>query len=95
MNIIEAAKTGLPMRRKEWVEGDPWITWPDPKLVTDVGLSQDDLISTDWEVKEPKVEISLRDLERAFEVVGDHHKPLGAFRVVAKELGLPVPGGGG
>jgi len=78
MNIIEAAKTGLPMRRKGW---NNWY-----KNAGCIAYKVEDIPADDWEVDEPKVTITRRKLNRAFnKTQSEGH---GWFELFAEELGL-------
>lgn len=88
MNIIEAAKTGLPMQRKAWAEGVR-IVFSDPLDIRDIGLSQTDITADDWEVDEPKVTITRRDLDKAWDDAGGSHSLSSTFvDAMARSLGL-------
>lgn len=90
MNIIEAAKTGLPMRRPGW----GWAVWDHNKLVGESDglrtlITQSDILADDWEVDEPKVTITRRDLERAWLALWNSDvTPQLRWTALAKELGL-------
>ena len=66
MNIIEAIKSDLPFKRKN---GTYWYI--DAK---DHSFVKAEILATDWEVEERKIEITESELNQILnEVIGTHH----------------------
>ncbi len=63
MNLIEAVKSGKRFRRK-----DHW-GWVDLETVV-IGIAKSDILATDWEIEERKIEITESELEAALEASG-------------------------
>lgn len=61
MNLCEAIRTGLPIRRKG---EEKWIKYPQNEVYG--GFLVEDLLADDWEVKTPTIEVSYGSLLDAF-----------------------------
>lgn len=75
MTIVEAVKSGKPFRRPHWCESTPenkyWIEQDDAGITYMIGpaaspLYAEDILATDWEIKEDRIEITYSLLEQAF-----------------------------
>lgn len=92
MNILEAMKTGKTIRRDRGdgystvIEADLLKEKLDPDNFGAFLMRADDLLATNWEVREKKVTITYEDLKKAF--FGSRHDILYRCDDVAKELGL-------
>ncbi len=62
MNIIEATQSGKRFRRNFWGE-----FWLDKELGL-VHLTFEDILATDWEIEERKVEITESEFDEAWSV---------------------------
>ena len=87
MNIIEAAKTGLPMRRKNWPLGG-WCL-PDDD---DFEIDYSDALADDWEVEEKEVTVTRSQFLEAWRKCHQRREEEGYDYIEAswlyKELGL-------
>jgi hypothetical protein len=61
MNIIQAIQSGKPFRRKGWE-----VYFP---LAGDLSFYGHDILATDWEVQEQKIEITKSQLWKAWDEV--------------------------
>lgn len=75
MTIIEAIKSGLPLRRAgktTWARNSLLVNtcgggWIAPEyLLASFQLTQEDILAVDWETQEKKVELTRSDIEAAY-----------------------------
>lgn len=76
MNIIEAVKSGKRIRRRGW------------QFVTNVSeymaMKNEDILSTDWEIEEKKIEITESEFDEACQSIVGHTE--GAVKMLKKRL---------
>lgn len=85
MNFLEAVKSGKKFRRP----GRDWYYPVEP--VVFYAISKQDMLATDWEVEEKKVEITYEKLYWAMKDshgCGGYEHHYKSVKMVAKELGL-------
>lgn len=103
MTIIEAARSGKRFKRKTWIEFITELDNPSRGLCISGSqamalLRLEDILATDWEIEEKKVEITYEQLENA---VKDSCPPVIHFsgsiaprviypniKIIAEKLGL-------
>lgn len=83
MTIIEAVKSGKRFRRK----GDASGLWGCVDEAISVRLYRADILAEDWEIEEPRVEITRAQLQEAFERCWRANACY-SLSGIAKELGL-------
>lgn len=66
MNLIDAVKSGRPFRRACEHRSTDWNIVTDRGYVGTVSLSPADILADDWEIQEPKVEITRKEFDQAW-----------------------------
>lgn len=98
MTLIEAIKSGRPFRRRSWDDGH-WVSVSDDDILrfddaTDFISDVVDMCADDWEIQEPKVEITRAQFWEAVEGVlqdweGNHMTAVtNAAKLIAAKLGI-------
>lgn len=68
MNIIDAVKSGKNFARKPKGKNDFHLNCKSQEYVLDI----DDILATDWEIEERKIEITESEFDMAISISGDY-----------------------
>lgn len=89
MNLIDAVRSGRPIKRRSWDDGlKGWLNLGGHRVL----LEKCEILAEDWEIDEPKVSITRAQLEVASKIIhrrvhNQDHDPWW-INPLAKELGL-------
>jgi hypothetical protein len=75
MNIIEAVKSGKRFRRIGWTRWYPDDTVGNNIVDETPSCSKEDILATDWEIEERKVEITESEFENAYKLCESSYNP--------------------